>query len=257
MKTLIKIGGSLLECVERRESLARQLFELSDPDRRVVVVHGGGKRLSRYLAGLDHKSEFRNGLRVTPPEIMDAVLRVLGGSVNRQLVSVMQAAGLRAVGLTGIDGGIVRATQMHPDLGLVGKVRDVDPSLLDDLVDQGYLPVVACIAGGDAGAIYNVNADQMAAACASGLQVDRLVFLTDVGGVLDGSGEVLSTLTVSEAQALIDSGVAVGGMEAKLRAAIEVVRGGGCSVSIMDGHKDGILRAALEGAESGTLLTAD
>ncbi|MYG03554.1 MAG: acetylglutamate kinase [Acidobacteriia bacterium] len=120
MKLLVKLGGTLLESDESRSSLARQLTRLRRAGHRLVVVHGGGKRLSRYLAGLDHESEFRRGLRVTPPEIMDAVLRVLAGSVNRQLVAELQGAGARAVGLTGIDAGTVQASQLAPELGLVG-----------------------------------------------------------------------------------------------------------------------------------------
>lgn len=254
MKLLIKLGGTLLETTDSRASLARQVGGLRRSGHQVVVVHGGGKRLSRYLSGLDHQSEFRRGLRVTPPEILDAVLRVLAGSVNRHLVADLQKAGERAVGLTGIDAGTVQASQMHPDLGLVGKVERVDPALLDMLTRAGYVPVVACIAGGAEGAIYNVNADQMAAACAIGLGVGRAVFLTDVGGVLDADRRVLPELSVREALALIDQGVAVGGMEAKLRAATEAVRRGVPTVSIVDGHVRGVLAKAAAGAALGTRL---
>lgn len=254
MKLLVKLGGTLLETAEHRASLATQLRKLRDDGHEVVVVHGGGKRLSRYLAGLDHKSEFRRGLRVTPPEILDAVLRVLAGSVNRQLVADLQKAGLQAVGLTGIDAGTVQATQLDPELGLVGKVERVDPRLLDRLTASGYLPTVACIAGGDGGAIYNVNADQMAAGCAAGLAVGRLVFLTDVGGVLDGDGNLIPRLSVEGALALIERGVAVGGMEAKLRAAIEALGAGTRHVSIVNGHEPDILLATVNGAAGGTDL---
>lgn len=256
MKLLVKLGGTLLESEERRASLAGQLERLLDAGHRAVVVHGGGKRLSRYLAGLDHKSEFRRGLRVTPPEILDAVLRVLAGSVNRRLVAELQRAGLSAVGLTGIDAGMVCATQLDPELGLVGKVQRVDPTLLDQLADHGYLPTVACIAGGDDGAIYNVNADQMAAACAKALVVDRLVFLTDVGGVFDGRGELALELGVRDALDLIESKVAVGGMEAKLRAAVDAIRGGVPGVSIVNGHEPGILDRTIRGDRAGTRLWA-
>ena len=254
MRVLVKLGGTLLESAERRASIARQLGSLVDGGHRVVVVHGGGKRLSRYLAGLDHKSEFRGGLRVTPPEILDAVLRVLAGSVNRQLVAELQRAGLSAVGITGIDAGTVQAVQLHPELGLVGRVERVDPALLDRLVDCGYLPALACIAGGSDGAIYNVNADQMAAACAAALQADRLVFLTDVGGVLDADGERIPALPSIDADDLIMRKVAVGGMEAKLRAAVEALRAGVRAVSVVNGHEPDILAKAVRGARAGTQL---
>ncbi len=252
MKLLVKLGGTLLESEERRASLARQLKLLLDAGHHVIVVHGGGKRLSRYLSGLDHKSEFRRGLRVTPPEILDAVLRVLAGSVNRQLVAELQGAGLRAVGLTGIDAGTVQASQLDPELGFVGKVERVDPALLNRLVEGGYLPAVACIAGGEAGAIYNVNADQMAAACAAALAVDRLVFLTDVGGVLDADGALIPVLRTGDAETLIERRVAVGGMEAKLKAAIEALRGGIRGVSVVNGHEPSILAKTAQGNDVGT-----
>lgn len=254
MKLLVKLGGTLLESADSRGSLARQLKRLLDDGHWIVVVHGGGKRLSRYLADLDHESEFRNGLRVTPPEILDAVLRVLAGSVNRQLVAELQAAGLQAVGLTGIDAGFVQASQLDPDLGLVGRVERVNPALVKGLASQGYVPAVACIAGGEGGSIYNVNADQMAAACAAGLGVDRLIFLTDVGGVLNADGQLLPRLSADGAQALIDGGVAVGGMEAKLTAAIGAMRDGIHGVSIVNGHAPDVLLSAAGDEPVGTEL---
>ena len=254
MRLLVKLGGTLLETAERRASLGVQLKRLLGEGHEVVVVHGGGKRLSRYLANLNHESQFIRGLRVTPPEILDAVLRVLAGSVNRQLVADFQAAGLQAVGLTGIDAGCVQASQLDPRLGQVGKVERVDPTLLNRLAGAGYLPTVACIAGGDSGAIYNVNADQMAAACAAALEVDRLVFLTDVGGVLGTGGQVIERLESADARSLIDSEIAIGGMEAKLTAAIDAIRQGIHRVSIVDGQETDIRARTLNGTGAGTEL---
>lgn len=254
MRLLVKLGGTLLETAECRASLAHQLAGLQAGGHQALVVHGGGKRLSAYLAGLDHESEFRDGLRVTPPEIMDAVLRVLAGSVNRQLVADLQRAGLRAVGLTGIDAGTAVATQLSPDLGLVGRIDHVDPALLLTLLEERYLPVVACVAGGADGAIFNVNADQMAVALAVGLRVRQLVFLTDVGGVLDEDGRVLPTLDVREATALVDSGVARKGMKAKLTAAMDAVRVGIDSVAIVNGHRPDVIADAVQGRGGGTSL---
>ena len=256
MRLLVKLGGTLLESAQSRAALAGQLAGLCGDGHRLVVVHGGGKRLSRYLGGLDHKSEFRNGLRVTPPEIMDAVLRVLAGSVNRGLVAELQAAGARAVGLTGIDAGTVQAVQLAPEMGLVGKVERVDPELLDTLTERGFLPAVACIAGGANGAIFNVNADQMAAACATGLAADRVLFLTDVGGVLDATGRRIPRLSAAAAESLISDGVAKGGMEAKLRAAISALEGGVERVSIVNGHEPEILARALGDASVGSQISA-
>ncbi len=254
MKLLVKLGGTLLESEKSLDSLAAQLQTLVDGGWRVAVVHGGGKRLSRYLSNLDHESEFRNGLRVTPPETLDAVLRVLAGSVNRRLVAALQKAGARAVGLTGIDAGIARAVQMDPELGAVGRVESVDAALLELLTERGYLPTVACIAGGADGAIFNVNADQMAAACARGFGVCRLIFLTDVGGVLDARQARVPTLTCEQAEELIAAGVAQGGMEAKLRAAMAAAASGIERVSIVSGAEPEILARVLADEDAGTTL---
>ena len=200
MKLLIKVGGTLLENDETRRSLAEQLAARAASGDRTVVVHGGGKRLSRYLQKQGVESEFRNGLRVTPREIMDAVLRIYSGEVNHRFLAELGAAGARAVGLSGVDAGMVRAVQLDPELGAVGRVEEVNPAVLDLLTEAGYLPLVACVAGGAQGAIFNVNADQMAAACGDGFQADELIFLTDVAGVLRedahsvGSGRRLSLL---------------------------------------------------------------
>ena len=256
MKLLIKIGGTLLESAETRKSLAAQAASLAAEGHRTVLVHGGGKRLSRYLEESGYKSEFRNGLRVTPPEILDAVLRIFAGSVNHHFVAELQAAGARAVGLSGIDAGLVQAVQLDPALGAVGRVERVDPRLLDLLTENGYLPVVACIAGGVDGGIYNVNADQMAAACGAGFAADELIFLTDVRGVLDGDGQLLPRLTSDQAEALIASGVAHGGMEAKLRAAMSAVHTGASRVRIVSGAEPGVLLRLLAGEEMGATLVA-
>lgn len=256
MKLLIKIGGTLLEWQQSRVALAKQSTALAAAGHRTVLVHGGGKRLSRYLKEGGFESEFRNGLRVTPPEILDAVLRIYAGSVNHHFLAELQAVGAKAVGLSGIDAGLVQAVELDPQLGAVGRVEKVNPELLDLLTANGYLPVVACVAGGAGGAIYNVNADQMAAGCGAGFQADELIFLTDVGGVLDGEGKPLPRVTCDQAEALIASGVAHGGMEAKLRAAMSAVQTGAERVRIVSGAEPDILPRLLGGEEIGTSLTA-
>ncbi len=142
------------------------------------------------------------------------MLKVLAGSVNTQLVAALGSAGARAVGLTGIDSGLADAEQLDPELGFVGRVTSSDSRLLGTLTDEGYIPVVACVAGGANGQVYNVNGDSMAVAVASNWGVDRLVFLTDVAGVLDGNRQKIPVLTVADCKALIDTGVATGGMQA-------------------------------------------
>lgn len=258
MKLLIKVGGTLLENDETRRSLAQQVTARAAAGDQTVVVHGGGKRLSRYLQKQGVQSEFRNGLRVTPREIMDAVLRIYAGEVNHRFLAELSAAGAKAVGLSGVDSGMVRAVQLDPELGAVGRVESVDPSVLNLLTEAGYLALVACVAGGADGAIFNVNADQMAAACGDGFEADRLIFLTDVAGVLDAAGKLIPSLTAAEAEALIADGTAEGGMEAKLAAAIGAVRGGAGEVRIAAGAEPDIVAKLASGeAEVGTRLTAD
>lgn len=256
MKLLVKLGGTLLDDATVRKSLAGQIARLKNAGHEVVVVHGGGKQLTRFLEKQGIESRFVNGLRVTGPEAMEAVLQVLAGSVNRYLVAALVEAGVRAVGISGIDAGMVTAARMSEELGLVGKVQQADMDLVEHLCRGGFTPVIACVAGDGAGECFNINADQMASACAVGFFADRLVFLTDVGGVMEGSGNVMSTLSVVEAEKLIRDGVARGGMQAKLNAAMAAIHGGVRSVLIAPGAVDGILaRAVLETAE-GTRLVA-
>ena len=256
MKLLIKIGGTLIDSGDRRQAIAAQIAaHCKGGGDRVVIVHGGGKQLSRYLEEQGFQSEFRGGFRVTPPEILEAVLRIFAGSVNHHLVAAFQQAGLRAVGLTGIDAGLVQARQLSAELGAVGEVEAVDASLLDLLTGSGYLPAIACIAGGSSGSIYNVNADQMAVACAAQFQAEDLIFLTDVEGVLDENRRRLPRVTVAQARALINSGVVSGGMEVKLRAAVSGISGGIARVRIAAGSQPDILQRLLNNQDAGTTIS--
>ncbi len=226
MRVLIKFGGTLLETEESRARLAGELAAARRPGLEMVLVHGGGKQMTRFLAERGVESRFVRGLRVTTPEVIDAVLKIFTGTVNRQLVASLVAAGLPAVGLSGIDACLVEAEQLDPELGAVGRPVGANPALLDTLVGGGFLPVVACVAGDRQGKIYNVNADQMAVACAAGFRADRLVFLTDVDGVRGSEGAILPQLDIAAGEALIRDGVATGGMQAKIDAAHQALRQG-------------------------------
>jgi acetylglutamate kinase len=225
VRILIKLGGTLLDDAGSRARLAAEIAAVAaQPGYEVVVVHGGGKQMTRFLAERGVESRFVNGLRVSSPEVIDAVVKVFAGSVNAQLVTAFRAAGSRPVGLSGLDAGLVDAEVLNPDLGMVGKPVSSDARLLELLTRGSYLPVVACVAGDARGAIYNVNADQMAVACAASFHADKLFFLTDVEGVRDAGGNTLATLTPRGALALIEQGVATGGMQAKLEAAVNALR---------------------------------
>ena len=256
MKALIKLGGTLLDTAAQRDALASQISAARSNGAELVVVHGGGKQLTRYLAERGIESRFVNGLRVTTPETVDAVLKVFTGSVNHELVASLNRAGALAVGLSGIDGLLVEAEQMDPALGAVGRVTKSNAALLHLLVSNGYLPVVACVAGDREGRIYNVNADQMAVACAAAFGAQQLVFLTDVEGVMDGGRRLRASLTVVESRALIESRIATGGMLAKLNAAVAALSAGVGQVRIAAGAADRVVERLLAGEEIGTRIVA-
>jgi acetylglutamate kinase len=244
----------LLDSPESRGSLATQIAAVRAAGTEIVVVHGGGKQMTRFLAERGIESRFVNGLRVTTPDTIDAVLKVFAGSVNHELVAVLNRAGALAVGVSGIDALLTEAEQMDPDLGAVGRVVRANPALLELLAGHGYIPVVACVAGDREGGIYNVNADQMAVACAVAFGADQLVFLTDVPGVMDGTGQVQPLLTASGSARLIASGVATGGMQAKLTAAVAALHGGVGQVRVAPGSAPGILDGILSGGDAGTRM---
>ena len=254
MKALIKLGGTLLDSPELRASLAAQIAAVEKQGITITVVHGGGKQMTRFLEERGVSSRFVNGLRVTTAETMDAVLKVLAGSVNQELVAALIAAGSRAVGLTGIDGRLVEAEQMDPELGMVGRVARANPELLDLLVGGAFLPVVACVAGAPDGAMYNVNADQMASACAAGWKAERLIFLTDIEGVLDASKKVQPALTAQDCAQLIRDGVATGGMQAKLNAAVAALDRGVEQIEIAPGAAPNVLARLFAAETMGTRI---
>jgi acetylglutamate kinase len=254
VKLLLKLGGTLLDAPESRDRLAKQIACARAGGIEITVVHGGGKQMTRYLAERGIESRFVNGLRVTTPETIDAVLKVFAGSVNHELVASLNRAGALAVGLSGIDALLAEAEQMDPALGAVGRVTGSNPELLDVLSANGFLPVVACVAGDRQGNIYNVNADQMAVACAAAFRADQLVFLTDVDGVLDAAKQVRPVLKASESRALIGDGVATGGMQAKLTAALAALDGGVAQVRIAPGARERILERILAGEAIGTRM---
>lgn len=252
MKVLIKIGGTLLDTPEKRSAIASQLASVPT-DFELVVVHGGGKEVTRFLAERGVESHFKNGLRVSDATVIDAVTKVIAGTVNKRLVGSLLATGRQAVGLSGVDGLLTRAVQLDPSLEFVGQPVSTDGRLLDLLTNAGYLPVVACIAADDEGNIYNVNADVMAVSAAVDWGAEKLLFLTDVPGVKDDSGSFAPQLTSLDIERLILSGVATGGMQAKLEAAGKALLTG-IEVAIVSGSEANIIRRLLNGEKIGTLL---
>ncbi len=256
MKFLVKLGGTLLDGVESRDRLACEIQDLANQGHAVAVVHGGGKQMTRFLAERNVESRFVNGLRVTTTEVVDAILKVFAGTVNHELLGSFLRAGSKPVGLSGIDASLVEAVQMDPALGAVGRPVHANTELLDLLTSSGYLPVIACVAADRQGRIYNVNADQMAVACATAWQASTLLFLTDVDGVRGAEGAVIPRLTPQGAAALIAGGIATGGMQAKLNAAVAALESGVSQVLIVPGAVPGVIGQACAGQRIGTRMAA-
>ena len=221
MRVVVKIGGAALDNATVTQKCAHAVVELSRAGHQVVVVHGGGGALTRTLKQLGRQSEFINGVRVTDAETRDVAVMVLSGIVNKRLVAAIGSAGIAAFGLCGGDGLAFRARKKAPsghDLGFVGEIVSVDARWLDAIWQQGGVPVISSVALGTDGEYYNVNADQMAAACAIACRANTLIFLTDVPGVKDAEGGVIRWLNLKQVSSLIESAVIAGGMLPKLEA---------------------------------------
>jgi acetylglutamate kinase len=235
MIIVVKIGGAALEDVSTLRKCARSIAELARDGHRVAVVHGGGSALTRVLKQLGKKSEFVDGLRVTDAETRDVALMVLGGMVNKKLVAAIQAMGMPAIGFCG-GGMAFRARKKlvrGNDLGFVGEICFAEPCWIEALWERGGIPVLASLALGADGEYYNVNADEMAAACAAACHADALIFLTDVPGVKDAAGTVIPRLSTKEAEELANGSIISGGMLPKLEACREALKQGVGRVRIL------------------------
>jgi len=221
----------------------------------VILVHGGGKRLTEWLDRMGVVSQFRGGLRVTDAASLEVAAAVLRGVINSELVSGLRALGVDTVGLSGVDGGLLIAERIE-DLGFVARVVGLKRDLLDALLVAGQVPVVAPLARDENGIVCNVNADDVAAGIAAGIGARQLVLMTDVDGVRDAAGQKLQTLTAAEAETLIDGGVIAGGMVAKVRAALGALAWEGTEAIIADASVPGALTRALEDPTFGTRLSA-
>ena len=243
MKYVVKLGGAGLETPALLEGCIRAIAELVRDGHQVAVVHGGGVQLTRMLKALGLQSEFINGLRVTDAETRDVARMVLAGKVNKSLVAGLGALGIPAVGLSGGDGLIFRARKKHtaPDLGYVGEIAASDPRLLDAIWQLNGVPVLSSMALGFDGEYYNVNADEMAAACAVACRADALVFLTDVPGVKGANGEVLRWLSIDQIAEMAKNAIISGGMLPKLSACREALLNGVKRVRILPAGAAGSL----------------
>ena len=256
---VIKYGGNAMINEQLKEQVMEDIALLWLIGVKVVLVHGGGPEISDTMKKLGKESVFVNGLRVTDKETVDIVQMVLAGKVNKTLVNLLQTKGGRAVGVSGLDGGIIQAEMKDENLGYVGKINKIRTTPILDLLEKNYIPVVSTIAGDKEGNVYNINGDTAAAHIAGALGAERLIMMTDIAGVLmdkDDPSTLIPQLTVAEAQGLYDSGVIAGGMIPKVDCCIEALEHGVKHVVIMDGRiPHSILMELLTDEGAGTMVT--
>jgi acetylglutamate kinase len=248
--TVVKIGGSMLGA---EDTTLEDVVALQRAGGRVVVVHGGGAMITDWLDKMGIQSEFVDGLRATNAEAIEVVVAVLRGVINAQLVGQLVALGGRAIGLCGVDGGLVEAQRYDPRLGYVGQVTAVDGAFLDSLLDAGVVPVIAPIGLERPSQPLNINADTVAGEVARAIGATQLVFLTDVDGLLDASGQVLPSITETQAEALRAAGTIAGGMIPKVEACFRAAEAGGAAI-MANGRTPGTLRRIVGGERLGTRI---
>ena len=246
---VVKFGGNAMVDRALHDSFARDVVLMKLVGMNPVVVHGGGPQIGRLLEKLNIESRFVGGMRVTDAQTMDVVEMVLGGSVNKEIVASINRAGGKAIGVTGKDGHLIRArkldaSQLAPelnapeivDIGHVGEVRQIDREILDVVLNSDFIPVIAPIGADDEGNTYNINADLVAGTIAQVMQAEKLMLLTNVSGLLDAGGEVLTGLSTARVDELIADGTVSGGMLPKIGCALEAVKSGVASAHIVDGR---------------------
>ena len=266
---VVKFGGNAMTDPGLHESFARDVVLMKLVGMNPVVVHGGGPQIGSLLKKLNIKTEFVNGMRVTDAETMDVVEMVLGGSVNKEIVASINRNGGKAIGVTGKDGQLIRAHQLKVsrispeldvpeiiDIGHVGEVDQIDTEVLNVILDSNFIPVIAPIGVDASGATYNINADLVAGKLAQVMQAEKLMLLTNVEGVLDDAGEILTGLTTTRVDELIAAGIISGGMLPKIGCALEAVKSGVASAHIIDGRvPHAVLLEIFTDEGIGTLIT--
>ncbi len=261
---VIKYGGSIANDIEATDAFSEEIAVLQRAGAKVVVVHGGGPDINRMLRRLNIKDEFIKGLRVTGSSTMEVVEMVLSGRVNKNLASKLVSKGIKAIGISGRDGRLIEAEKLYVDdkgekidIGLVGEVKTVNSTLLGDLTDMGYVPVISPVGGDVEGNAYNINGDYAAAAIGISLAADSLVYMSDVDGLywdINDRGSLIDTITSSEIEELINNGTIYGGMIPKMKCCIDAVEKGVKSVCIVGGHKAHALSELFMGKAAGTII---
>lgn len=266
---VVKFGGNAMTDEALQNSFARDIVLMKLVGMNPIVVHGGGPQIGSLLTKLNIESKFVDGMRVTDSETMDVVEMVLGGAVNKNIVNLINKNGGQAIGITGKDGNLIRAKKMHIqqsspavkaseiiDIGHVGEVQSIDRSVIDVLVNSHFIPVIAPIGVGDNGESYNINADLVAGKVAEVLMAEKLMLLTNVAGLQDKQGEVLTGLTTKRVDELIADGTIYGGMLPKISCALDAVKSGVKSSHIIDGRvPHAVLLETFTDTGVGTLIT--
>ena len=233
---VIKLGGHAMGSDEAMETFARDVVLMSQVGVNPVIVHGGGPMINEMLEKLAIKSDFVNGKRVTDAATMEVVEMVLSGRVNKRIVQAINGQGGRAVGLSGKDAGMITCTPSSPDLGLVGEPDEINPAILHTMFEANIIPVIAPLGAGRNGETFNINGDTAAGAVAAALKADRLLLLTDIDGVRDASGRVVTELSADQIRQMTRDGVIAGGMIPKTETALAAIEGGVRAVVILDGR---------------------
>jgi len=258
---VIKYGGAAMTDATLRAQVASDIVLMKLVGINPVIVHGGGPEITSYMNRLGLPVEFYDGMRVTSEAAMEVVKMVLVGKVNPELVAAINTHGRLAVGVSGDDGNLVRATQRHERLGRVGDVTEIDTTVIDNLIEDGFIPVVATVAAGDDGGSFNVNADLVAAELATALSADKVIFLTDVDGLyadFSDKTSLISALTPDEAEEMIVFDSLEGGMAPKVAACVHALRGGVRRAHILNGTVPHALLLEVYTDEGvGTMITAD
>ena len=258
---VVKYGGNAMVSEALRQQVMEDIVLLWLVGVKVVLIHGGGPEISDMMEKLGKKPEFVDGLRVTDKETVDIVQMVLAGKINKSLVGMLEVKGGKAMGISGLDGRLIKARMKNEKLGYVGSITEVNIDPVMDLLEKGYIPVVSTIACDDEGNTYNINGDTAAAYIAGALGAERLIMMTDIAGVLrdkNDSSSLIPKLTISEARDLFESNVIAGGMIPKVECCIEAIHKGVNSVIIMDGRvPHSILMEILTDEGAGTMVVDD
>lgn len=258
---VIKYGGNAMINETLKEQVMEDIVLLHLIGVNVVLVHGGGPEITDTLAKIGKETKFVGGLRVTDKETVDVVQMVLAGKINKSLVNKLEVNGGRAIGISGIDGQMIKAEMKNPELGFVGKITEVDITPINDLVEKGYIPVVSTIGCDDQGNVYNINADTAAAFIAGNMKAERLITMTDIEGILkdkDDPHSVIPEIDIKGCYELFETGIIGGGMIPKVECCIDAIRKGVKTVTILDGRvPHALLIEMLTNEGAGTMVVEE